>query len=77
MTNRQDAEAVLAAWREVERALAREGSGSDEAEELQTEALRLRDHYQALIDQAELAHGDDSPAGWLDGERFPDLTGSA
>jgi hypothetical protein len=46
MANRQDAEAVLAAWREVERVLDQVEPGSAEAEELQAEALRLRDKYE-------------------------------
>jgi hypothetical protein len=40
---------VLARWREIERALGTVEDGSPEADALLTEAMRLRDEYQALI----------------------------
>ena len=49
MTYRQEAEKVLAVWREVERALNQAEPESAEAEELQAEALRLRDKYRTLV----------------------------
>jgi hypothetical protein len=52
MTYRQDAEKVLAAWREVERDLERATPGSPEAERLDAEAGRLRADYQAIVGAA-------------------------
>ena len=72
MTYRQDAERVLAVWREIERALAEVAPASPEAEELQAEVLRLRDRYRALVEQAGQAHADDDPPAMVNG-----LTGSA
>jgi hypothetical protein len=78
MTYRQDAEGVLAVWRAVERALSEAAPGSADAEELQAEAMRLRDRYRALVDEAGHAHADDDPRGGiLDGGAVPDATGSA
>jgi hypothetical protein len=52
----REAAIVLEMWRETERALARVPDGSDEAEELQAEAARLRNEYQRLIDEATKYH---------------------
>ena len=46
----RNAEAVLALWREVERELESARQGSERAEFLQAEAVRLRDEYQAVIE---------------------------
>jgi hypothetical protein len=51
----REAEIVLEMWRAVERELRNAPDDSPEAEELQAEALRLRDEYQRLIKEA-LAH---------------------
>lgn len=51
MPHQKEAEAVLAMWREIERALAKAEPGSPEAERLQTDATLLRDEYQRLIDK--------------------------
>ena len=58
MPYRQQAEVVLGAWREVERALENAPSDSPDAEQLQAEAARLRDDYQSLMDAAEQAHAE-------------------
>ncbi|MGE5156165.1 MAG: hypothetical protein ACM3JP_01560 [Betaproteobacteria bacterium] len=47
---------MLEMWREVERSLARVAPDSEEAEELQADALRLRNEYQRLIDEATRYH---------------------
>ena len=75
MTYRQEAEVVLANWRDVERALHQAAHGSADAERLQAEALRLRDEYQRLVERAELAYDDDPPSVRM-GDPQPDLTGS-
>jgi hypothetical protein len=73
MTYRQEAESVLARWRAVERLLSEAEPGSADAAALQAQALRLRDRYQALVDEVERAHGDDHPPTSL----LSDVTGSA
>jgi len=72
MTYRQEAEAVLAVWRAVERALDLAEPGSTEAEELQAEVLRLRDRYRALFAEAGQARPEPSP----DIGRIPDMSGT-
>lgn len=67
MTYRQDAEKVLAVWREIERALTEAAPASAETEELQAEVLRLRDRYRALVEQAGQAHADDDPPTMVNG----------
>jgi hypothetical protein len=52
----REAAIVLEMWREVERSLARVAPDGEEAEELQAEALRLRNEYQRLIDEATKYH---------------------
>jgi hypothetical protein len=52
----REAEIVLAMWREAERALAVAAPGSDEEEQLQAEAVRLRNEYQRLIEAARPAN---------------------
>jgi hypothetical protein len=64
MTNRQEAEVVLSAWRDVERRLQQAPAGSAESEELQAEAFRLRDEYLAIVAEAARGHNDDPPVGW-------------
>ena len=49
MSNQQAAGALLAAWREAERALERATPGSAEAEGLQAEVARLHDLYQEFV----------------------------
>jgi hypothetical protein len=46
------AESVLADWREVERDLEAAPFGSAEARRLHSEADRLREEYQDLVDEA-------------------------
>ena len=76
MTYRQDAEKVLAEWREIERALDEAEPDSEGVEELQALASRLREDYAALVGRAELAHAqDESPPSILGDGRLPDLTG--
>jgi hypothetical protein len=76
MTYRQEAEKVLAEWREIERALDEAEPGSDGAEELRALASRLREDYAALVGRAEVAHAqDESPPSILEGGRLPDPTG--
>jgi hypothetical protein len=76
MTYRQDAERVLAQWREIERALADAEPGSEAAEELGLLASRLREDYAALVGRAEQAHAhDEPPSSILGSDRLPDLTG--
>ena len=55
-------EAILAAWREIERQLASVEGESDEADELRAEASRLRDEYQRLV-ELEMAGTTPAPAG--------------
>lgn len=55
MPYRLEAEVVLAAWRDVERKLLAAPKDSPEEESLQADALRLRDEYQRLIQEA-VAH---------------------
>ena len=76
MTYRQEAEVVLSAWRDVERRLHQARAGSAESEELQAEASRLRDEYQAIVTKAARGHNDD-PGGVVDGGPLPDLSGSS
>lgn len=68
MTYRQEAERVLAQWREVERALEHAVPGSPDAERLEAEAARLRDSHRALIDAAERAQREELPG--LDSQRI-------
>jgi hypothetical protein len=63
MPYRQEAEAVLSRWREVERALTAAAPGSPEFERLTAEATRLRDEYQQLVRDA-LANDRPAPAAW-------------
>ena len=56
MPYQREAEVVLDLWREVERDLAAAVPGSDEAETLQTEIMRLRDEYQRLVELARQHH---------------------
>jgi hypothetical protein len=57
---RKEAEAVLATWREIERALEKAEPGSLEHERLTADAHLLRDEYQRLV--AELQADDELPA---------------
>jgi hypothetical protein len=43
-------------WREIERSLAKVEDGTPEAEELQAQALILRNEYQRLIAEARAHH---------------------
>lgn len=52
MPYQSQAAAVLIRWRIIQRALAETIPGSLEADDLQAEAMRLRDEYQALIEGA-------------------------
>ena len=56
MPYQREAAIVLEMWRAVERSLARVRADSEEAEELQAEAARLRNEYQRLIDEATKYH---------------------
>ncbi len=56
MPYQREAAIVLEMWREVERALNGAPPNSDEAEELRSEAARLRDEYQRLIAEATRHH---------------------
>ena len=56
MPYQREAAIVLEVWREVERKLAGVPHDSEEAEELQAEAARLRNEYQRLIDEATKYH---------------------
>lgn len=58
MTYRQDAERILAAWREIERDLEDVAPGSPEAERLEAQAASLRDEYQAIVGAAMTADPD-------------------
>jgi hypothetical protein len=58
MPYQNQAAAILVRWRTIERALADTVPGSPKAEELQAEAMRLRDEYQSLIEAAQM---DDRP----------------
>ena len=62
MLYQRAAEEVLAKWREVERALAEAQPDSSDAEYLTSEAARLRDEYQLLV-QEELDRGREPPPG--------------
>jgi hypothetical protein len=61
MPYQREGEIVLAMWRKVERELAVAAPDSAEAEALQTEAARLRDEYQRLIDTAREHHRPEPP----------------
>ncbi len=52
MLYQQEAEKVLAAWREVERDIASVEPGSPEYVTLLIESRQLRDEYQRLVDSA-------------------------
>ena len=56
MPYQREAAIVLEMWRDIERRLARVPNDSEEAEELQSEAARLRNEYQRLIDEATRYH---------------------
>ena len=56
MPYRQEAESVLAMWREVERDLEAAPPDSDEAARLTAEWARLRAEYQRLIELARKHH---------------------
>ncbi len=56
MPYQREAAIVLEMWRDVERRLARVAEASEEAEELQAEAARLRNEYQRLIEEATKYH---------------------
>ena len=56
MPYQREAAIVLQMWREIERSLSKAVPGSDEAEELQSEAARLRNEYQRLIEEATRYH---------------------
>ena len=66
MPKQNEAEAVLAMWREIERALVQAEPGSPEAERLQSDAVLLRDEYQRLIRDAQAQEGSVVPP------RFPE-----
>ena len=70
MPHQKEAEAVLATWREIERALVRAEPGSAEAERLQADAALLRDEYQRLVDEVVDQDRAGSPA-------FPEPTGTS
>jgi hypothetical protein len=61
----RDALAVLAKWRDVDRALAEAAEGSSEAKRLREEAARLRDEYQRLVSEA-IAHQRPVPPAFPD-----------
>ena len=61
MPYRQEAELVLAAWREVERQLDTTPEASSDAELLRAEAARLRDRYQALVGAARSSQTPEPP----------------
>ena len=60
------AQAVLARWREIERQIAELPVDSPEADELKLESYRLREEYQALIEQAVAEHRPEPPAWPVD-----------
>ena len=61
MPTRRETEAVIAMWREIERALVRTEPGSLEFERLTSDAALLRDEYQRLLAQAKAQeHADQS-----------------
>ncbi len=55
MAHQREVQAVLAMWREIDRALVRAKPGSSEFERLTDDAERLRDGYQLLVREAQLA----------------------
>jgi hypothetical protein len=55
MPYRQQAEIVLAAWREAERHLAAAAPGSGEERAAAVELVRMRDEYQRLVQAARAA----------------------
>ena len=57
----REAAIVLEMWREVERNLAGASPGTQEEEELQSEAARLRDEYQRLVSLAKEHHRPEPP----------------
>ena len=59
MPYRVEAEAILAAWREVDRKLA--DAFDADAEMLRAEAARLRDEYQRVVAQARQAELPEPP----------------
>ncbi|HEY6012543.1 MAG TPA: hypothetical protein VIU37_01000 [Candidatus Limnocylindrales bacterium] len=56
MPYQREAAIVLEMWRDIERKLSSVATDSEEAEELQAEAARLRNEYQRLIDEATKYH---------------------
>ena len=52
MLDQHEAEAIVAAWREVERDIAAVEPGSPEYVTLYIEARQLRDEYQRLVETA-------------------------
>ena len=62
MLYQRAAEEILAKWREVERALAEAAPDSADAEYLTSEAARLRDEYQLLV-QHEVGRDPELPPG--------------
>ena len=52
MSHRQEADAIVAEWREVHRDIARALPASPEYVRLYREARRLREEYQSLIEAA-------------------------
>jgi hypothetical protein len=61
MATWQEAEEVLARWREVERLMEAAPTGSAEHEELVAEAAALRDEYQRIVDLAKAEPGSGGP----------------
>ncbi len=59
MAHQREVQAVLAMWREIDRALVYAEPGSSEFERLTDDAALLRDGYQLLVQEAQLA----SPSG--------------
>jgi hypothetical protein len=55
MPYRARAEAILARWREIERALEKVEAGTAEAEYLAGVAAELRDEYQRVVEEARRA----------------------
>lgn len=61
MPYQTQASVVLQRWRAVEAALLDVAEGSPDAEALQSEALRLRDEYQELVERSRDAHKPEPP----------------
>ena len=61
MASFRSADSILATWRQVERELAEAEPGSASFERLASDAAKLRDEYQLLVEDAQREQAEPEP----------------